>query len=108
MASLGAKAEGIEILAGGELQFGLTIAAGEQLSDGEGDRGYAFLADSELYIEAHVSPSDDLEIGAEVALNADADVEVLEGVELQADVSYADPEGWRTDLASVLALEMAF
>ena len=70
-----AEAGEIEILAGGELQFGITTAAEDQLSDGEGDRGYAFFADSELYIEANVSPSEDLEIGAEVVLNADADVE---------------------------------
>lgn len=72
LARLGAaEADGIEFIAGGELQFGVTLAAEDQLSDGEGDRGYAFFTDSEIYIEADVSPSDDLEIGAEVVLNAD-------------------------------------
>lgn len=76
-----AEAGEIEILAGGELTFGVTSAAEEQLSDGEGDRGYAFFADSELYIEADLSPSDDLEIGAEVVLNADVDVEAVNAEE---------------------------
>ncbi|MEZ5932016.1 MAG: porin [Alphaproteobacteria bacterium] len=78
-----AEAGEVEILAGGELRFGLTTAEDEQLSDGEGDRGYAFFTDSELYIEADVSPSDDLEIGAKVVLEADADIE-----EVNADETY--------------------
>ncbi|MGI9418980.1 MAG: hypothetical protein ACR2RA_14205, partial [Geminicoccaceae bacterium] len=36
------------------------------------------------------------------------DLLLLEGVELQADVSYADPEDRRTNLASVLAVELSF
>ena len=83
-----AQAGELDIIAGGELQFGVTTAEDEQLSDGEGDRGYAFFAESELYIEADVSPSEDLEIGAEVVLNADADVE-----EVNAEETYMFAEG---------------
>jgi len=57
LVSLDARGENIEILASGELQFGLSTAADEQLSDDGTDRGYAFFAESELYIDANVSPS---------------------------------------------------
>jgi len=69
-----ASAGELEILAGGELKTGIATAEDEQLSDDEGDRGYTFFTDSELYIEADLSPSDDLDIGAEVVLKADADI----------------------------------
>lgn len=78
----------INILSGGELKFGLTAAEDDQLSDGEGDRGYAFFADSELYFEADISPSDDLKIGAKVVLEADADIE-----EVNADETYMFASG---------------
>lgn len=83
-----AMANEIGILAGGELKFGLTTAEDELLSDGEGDRGYAFFAESELYIKAGFSLSDDLEIGAEVVLEADADV-----VEVNADETFTFVDG---------------
>lgn len=83
-----AVASEIEILAGGELKFGVTTAEDEQLSDDEGDRGYAFFTDSELYIEADVSPSEDMEIGAEVVLAVDADID-----EVNADETYMFVEG---------------
>lgn len=72
-ATSAAAADDIEILAGGELKFGVTMAENELLSEGEGDRGYAFFTDSELYIEVDVSPAEDLEIGIEIVLEADAD-----------------------------------
>lgn len=83
-----AQAGDVDIFAGGELQFGLTTAGDEQLSDDEGDRGYAFFTQSELSIEADISPSEDLAIGAEVVLNADADIE-----EVNADETYMFIEG---------------
>lgn len=72
-AASAAATEGIEILAGGELKFGVTTAENDLLSGGEGDRDYAFFADSELYIEADVSPSENVEIGAEIMFEVDAD-----------------------------------
>ncbi len=69
-----ASAGKLEILAGGELKTGIAAAEDEQLSDGEGDRGYTVFTDSELYIEADLSPSDELDLGAEVVLKADADI----------------------------------
>ena len=83
-----AHAAELEILAGGELKFGLSTAEDEQLSDGEGDRGYTFFTDSELYIDADISPSQDAKIGARVVLNADADIE-----EVNAEETYMFTEG---------------
>lgn len=68
-----AGADGIEFLAGGELRFGVTTAESEMLPEGGGDRGYTSFADSELYIKAEISQSEDLAIGAEIILKADAD-----------------------------------
>lgn len=65
--------EGIELRAGGELRFGVLTAEEELLSDGEGDRGYTFFGDSELFIEAEIMPSEDWQVGAEIVLEADAD-----------------------------------
>ncbi len=79
---VGAAAAGeIEILVGGELKFGVTTAEDEQLSDDEGDRGYAFFTNAELDIEAEISPSEDLEIGAEVVLAVDADIDEVNAAE---------------------------
>lgn len=75
------KADHIEVLGGGELKFGVITAENELISDGEGDRGYAFFADSELYIEADVSPSEGPRIGAKVVLETDADVEEVDADE---------------------------
>lgn len=77
------KAGGLEIVGGGELKFGVKTAENELISDGDGDRGYVFFADSELYIEANVSPSDKVEIGAKAVLDVDADVE-----EVNADETF--------------------
>lgn len=63
----------IEIFSSGELKSGLVTAADEQLSNGEGDRGYALITESKLYIKADISPSDNLEIGAEVVLETDVE-----------------------------------
>ncbi|MGI9449899.1 MAG: porin [Geminicoccaceae bacterium] len=89
LAGLGtAKADGIEILAGGELRFGVTTAGDDLLSEGQGDRGYTFFADSELNIEADVSPSNALEIGAKAVLDVDADID-----DVNADETYMFMKG---------------
>ena len=79
----GAKADGIEILVGGELRFGVETAEDDLLSEGQGDRGYAFFTDSELTIEANVSPSKALEIGAKTVLDVTADID-----DVNADETY--------------------
>lgn len=78
-----ARAADTQILASGELLFGARTAPDELPSEGEGDRGYAFFANSELYIDANVSPAESLSIGARVVLEADADIE-----EVNADQTY--------------------
>lgn len=59
---------------GASLQFGLTTAADDQLSDGEGDRGYAFFTDNDIEIEAFTTFFDDVDAGAVISLEANADV----------------------------------
>ena len=63
-----------ELAIGASLQFGLTTAGGDRLSDGEGDRGYAFFTDSDIEIEAFTTFFDDTDAGAVITLEADADV----------------------------------
>jgi hypothetical protein len=51
---------------------------------------------------------DEKALGITHVIALSGDMPLLQGVELQADVSYADPDGQRTNLASVLALELSF
>ncbi|MGI9420262.1 MAG: porin [Geminicoccaceae bacterium] len=63
-----------DIELGGSLEFGISTAEGDRLSDGEGDRGYTFLNDSEITIEAFTTIFDEVDVGAALTLEADADV----------------------------------
>ena len=74
------KVGGFQVLFGGEVQFGVTTAEDEILSDGEGDRGYTFSTDAEIFIDAEIYPTEEVEIGANVFL--DAAVDQISDVEL--------------------------
>lgn len=70
-----ATAGGFEFVVGGSLQVGAATAGEDRLSDGEGDRGYAFFTDVEIDIDAYTTILEDVAVGASVSLEADADVE---------------------------------
>ena len=62
-----------EIAIGGEIDFGVATAEGDVLTDDGDDRGYAFLSDAEVYIDAYTTLLDDIDAGISVTLEAEAD-----------------------------------
>lgn len=73
---------------------GATIGGLTGIGEAHGGVGYNYL--------------DEKEDGVTHVIAVSGDLEVLDGIELQADVSYADPENQSGNLASVLALELSF
>lgn len=56
---------------GATLQFGVSTAAGDRLSD-DGDSGYAFFADTDIEIGAYTTVLDEVDVGASLTLDANA------------------------------------
>lgn len=69
----GVNAGDIEFSADGELLVGVSTAEDELLSDGKGDNGYTFFANSELTTKVEANLLEKLRVGAEIVLEADAD-----------------------------------
>ncbi|MEL6965587.1 MAG: porin, partial [Pseudomonadota bacterium] len=63
-----------ELFLSGSLQFGVATAGGDRLSDDGGDRGYGFFTDVDVNIDAITTFDDDVEVGASITLEAEADV----------------------------------
>ena len=65
-----------EVVLGGSLETSVATASGDRLSDDEDDRGYAFFTDAEIDIDAYATILDDVDIGASITLDANADESV--------------------------------